>query len=524
MSVNDKLDQWKADFTTNDTNDPGDETTIGTTLGAEFRSIKSIVRKDLSRSQDLSTSSSISQSTPADGTGKAYTSYKSVTPAELNAESNIDWDMLATGLSSTYTEKTAASTYKAETYNESLADSSFQVLGNWGEVFFPGTPFAVSADGFKKFAGLNLLSATENTTPPSAYTNYGTSTKFTFHPQLVPFPRNDEVSYVSTEYALEIDGANRKLWLKVTKVAGDWSLRFKTANLKGRRIQVIKMTKAVVGGNSNQRSTNYPGDNSNSNIVERYPDGSVTYIMNGETKQSSNSNERYYGLYYYQKDIAVDIDGVDSAEAESFFGSKLAFSWLEAEYIPSEGAGAYTGSIPTTAYVMRISNENFLRDPQSSTTISSPDSAYYLAGSQNGNRELNGDLHDSVCFQIVIENIGENETKTFNFISSDIPYPISFLSGSASNAGNDWRASIECVSVQNAPTDFVLTPDIARPIITMNEWEDDDGTTGWEAIKVNNRTWHSFTLKFTKAFTAKITYEIKIVSPILNGKTLSKGV
>ena len=515
MPVNNKLEQWKADYTSSDTNDPGDEAQIGTTLGEEFREVKTVVRKDLSRSMDLAHSYTTLQDMPNPGTGKAYSLYKSVTPAEIANNSDIDRDLLATGLDDTYTINTAATDTQPETYNESLVSKSFEIIGNWGELLFPGTPFAVSNDGFSKFSALNILSATENSTPPVSYQAFGNSTKFTFHPQLVPFPRNDEVCHATTSFQIEINNTTKEMWLEVIRDNSvTWSNAFQSANLKGRRIQIIRMDQGAIPSNLYARSTNYPGDYSEQ-ITERYPNGSVTFVMNGKTRTNTNGERRYYGLYYYQKTLAEEIDGVPAAEAENIFGDATTFSGLEAVYIPSNGAGAVDY---LSSYVMRMSNEKFLRDPESSTTVANPDSKYYLIGTQNGNRELNGQKHDSVCFQIAVQNIGENETKTFNFVSNELPQPPGYLSRGAVSAGNDWRASIQCINVEKAPTDFQLTPDIAFPIIEMNQWN-----SSWSEISDNDRQWNRFTLKFRKPFTARITYEIKIVSPSLNGKTIPEG-
>lgn len=547
MAVDTKLEEWEADFSGSDDNTPTDDSTIGTTLGKEFRSLKTIIKKDLSCSQDISAVDPIvytdeSIAVVSQSTGKPYSNYKSISKLNYDTSPRPDYDLLATGLSTTY--------WDSYVDDEGMVGLSFQIIGDWNEVLFPGTPLVVSPDGLTKYAYLNILSAVQGTAPPSNYSDLGTATTFTFHPQLVPYPRDDETHADTIEFSFEIDakiGRERtEWWLKMTRP--DSGTDFPTTSiLKGRRIEVIKMVKdeserGQGGGYPGPAAGDPDGDGSTYKDVY-FPEGSYTLVMNGETK--TVGDVKYIGLYYYAKDLAVEVDGMDSGTASGLFGDwdssgpitlttvETVYQSLVTDWIPSK-----TDSTADTKYVMRMSNDAWLKDPSDAgESIADPDSAYYLIGSQNGNRNINGERHDYICFKVTVTNAGENEYKSFRFNAGQgmfyqpgyLPLPFSIYGDlDSTGRGCDWRASVECVSIEDEVEDFELTPDISCPIISMNEWEDVGGSP-WKGIvdteaNPQRRAWNYFTLKFRKAFTAKITYEIKITGPLINGPTPYKNV
>lgn len=531
MAVDTKLEEWKSDFSAEDDNTPDDEAVIGTTLGNEFRSLKELTKKDLSNSQDFSAADPIvytSTAMPDPGTGKPYSLRKSVTPTQLEADANIAYDVIATGLGSQD--------------SDSMVGYSFQIMGDlWGEALYAGTPLCISSDGFKKFASLEITKiTTEDVALADGYIGHGPATEVSFHPQLVPFPRHTtEVCASSIEFEF-VDGLNNlgafpSLELKVT--GGVVLSDFKCAVLKGRRIQIIRMEK--VDRSANAYPTNEAGDPD-----EYYPNGSFTVVMNGDSRNDGalgpiGGPDRYIGLYTSAKDLAAEVDGMSETKAEDLFGSSVnetdfpdfgieTFSNMElpdsTAWNPSPGAG----STPVedeldTKYVMRMSNEDFLTDPtNSSETIATPDSAYYLIGTQKGNLALNGQKYDTVSFSVIQNGAAANEVFEWVFPDNMPDYPPSYLGMQAAvpeDRGRDFRATVTCVKVKNAPTSFELTTNIAHPIVSMNEWSG----TNWDALTPanRNRRFTSFKLQFPEAFDSsiEITYDVTIFSPSLNGKT-----
>lgn len=506
MAIDTKLEEWKSDFSGQDTNLPDQESLIGTSLGGEFRALKELSKKDLSNSQDLTNQNVITYSVkttpmPAPGTGKPYALYKSATPAEITANALVPHDLIATGV--------------GNQSSTSMVDYSFQIMGDWEEVLFPGTPLCVSSDGFKKFASLQITGAQSNQPANTGYEAFGPASKINFHPQLVPFPRADEVCASDVSFLLLKSGSvSAHIWeLKV--VNGNDASKFKCANPKGRRIQVIRLEKTT------SRGTNYP-DNA-TDLNEYYPNGSYSLVMDGSYRNVGN--DRYIGLYAYAKDLAVEVDGMTESEAEAAFGQTdnllqtqmTTYCGLDNTsanpWTPSSGAGA-SDSL-TTKYVMRMSNEEFLKNPENSgDVITTPDSAYYLVGTQNGNRELNGQQHESISYRIIVQNAGQNETKTFEFGSGKLAYPMSYR-GLVEDKGTDYRAFIKCVEVVSSEEGFELTTDIACPEVSMNEWSG----TNWASVSQRNRETVKFSIKFRKPFVATIVYDVTILTPSLNGKT-----
>lgn len=509
MAVDDKLEQWKTDFRASDSNDPNDESIIGTELGKEFRALKQLVRKDLANTQDLSSAATIvyndkTTAMPAAGTGKPYALYKSASLADIEADAGVNRNLLANGLSSPATN---------------LVGNSFQILGDWSSVLFPGTPLCVSPDGYKKYAHLEVLAALPNQDANTGYADYGSATKVVFHPKLVPFPRADEVQAADVSfsfvYTTTIESINLEL-----KVTNGNTASFTCAVVKGRRIEVIRMEKAATG-----RGGEYP-DNA-ADIPEFYPNGSYTVVMDGTSR--TDGTTLYIGLYRYVRKMAEEIDGLSASEAENLFENSVddpsgtkgpeCVPNLEDVWVPS------TDPVNVTAdaykYVMRMSNEAFLKNPENvSESISTPDSAYYLIGTQNGNRDVNGQKHDFVCYTVTVTNPGDNDVETFSFESNDLRYPPGTLQIQATSKGNEFRATITCVKIENPGTNFVLTPDIAKPVVLGNTWSGTD----WASVTTPlSRNTNLFSLKFLQGFDAKITYEVTIFNPVLNGKTLYNG-
>lgn len=439
MAVDTTLYSWKTDFSGADTNVPANESTIGTDLGEHARDIKGNIRKDLSRFDN--------STTPAHSVGKAYALYKS--ESDTGIDDGNDYNIRIRNVS-----------------NSDLIRPTFDVVGNYGSLFFPGTRFAVASS----YSDLNKESSAVVTSVQYPMPNQADD--------------SDTNEYTRVTYSPVLNKMDRThvTGLETNDTADGFYIQFSSAPsgyYPGQRITFVKTTTSRVSGNGYSGSSKpFPTETFSAVVKKIIGDGKLIILYNSP------------------KELAQDVDDYTEAQAESLFPSGV-LAPQSTGWAPTPGSNVYL----LASKDMRVINET----------------DFLLVGSQSGSWDYNGIQHRSVSVRATVS--GELEAGgeyLVNFASLFFPYV-----NPTKDVGKDVRVKAQCVDVEQGNVTSIPS-DCFFPTVKMNSWS--TTSNPWDTLSSAERTVTQVILIFQSGIPdgTTMTFDITVTLPMINGPTFYK--